>query len=215
MKIKKLLFNGAIFGFFIVLAAMVGRWQWLSYESEKSAQLVLSPAMALPDFSLTDQDGSNFTRDALLGHWSLLFFGYTHCPDVCPPTLRELERLMNRQSVNALSSPLQVIFISVDPERDAPRLASYLAQFHQDMVGLHGDHARLGRVFGVYAEPAHSDHQEHALPAGSSAPLINHTQSLFLIDPAGNWRAKQSVSLNSDERLAEWLSLIDRHWPGA
>ena len=94
-------------------------------------------ARALPAFELVDHDNRAFRRDDLDGHWSLLFFGYTHCPDICPITLQTLADAVARIDDADVRDALRVYFVSVDPERDTPaQLAGYVTYFNADFTGL-------------------------------------------------------------------------------
>ncbi|HZD53929.1 MAG TPA: SCO family protein, partial [Woeseiaceae bacterium] len=94
----------------------------------------LPEAKPLPDFSLVDQEGRPFTRERLRGRTSLLFFGFTHCPDICPTTLEQLASA--RQQLADEGPAPQIVFVSVDPERDTPeKLAAYVRHFGKGIVG--------------------------------------------------------------------------------
>jgi protein SCO1/2 len=139
---------------------------------------------AAPDFTLTDQDGKPWTLSQERGHDAVaLFFGYTHCPDVCPTTLAHLaqaKRLMPGGGEN-----LQVTFVTVDAPRDTPGvLKRYVTLFNSGVVGLTGDSRTIDPVYAAY----HVWHQ--ALPHSDSAGgyLVSHTSGIYLIDKAGQMR---------------------------
>lgn len=103
----------------------------------------LPDAKPIADFHLTDSRGRSLTRAALLGHPTLVYFGFTHCPDECPDTLAALARVKKQTSVPGL----QVLFVTIDPQRDTPAvLAAYLRQFDPSFIGVTGDPAELRRV---------------------------------------------------------------------
>src|SRR5208283_5517355 len=115
-------------------AALV--WQHAAAPVELSIGTYLSPRRALPDFSLIDQRGEPFGPANLRGHWSLVFFGYTNCPDFCPTTLTTLAAMQKRLRADKSTLP-QVIFVSVDAKRDTPaQLARYVPNFDPDFIGL-------------------------------------------------------------------------------
>lgn len=136
---------------------------------------------ALTAFTLDDHHGKAFTLDAMRGRWTVLFFGYTHCPDVCPVTLSVLSNALALMG-EAGADPPQVVFVSVDPKRDSlEHLAAYVSYFDPRFLGVTGDDARLqafARQLGVLyvlTEPdANGDY------------LVDHTAALFLIDPRGH-----------------------------
>jgi protein SCO1/2 len=147
---------------------------------------VLSPPRTITGFSLVDQSGQPFTPERLRGKWTFVFFGYTHCPDVCPTTLSALARvdeLLRAQPGE--HENVQTVFVSVDPQRDTPQtLAQYVAYFNRGFTGVTGTQEqidRLARDLGI----VHLRTQEDA----SGGYLIDHTASVLLINPDGKLRA--------------------------
>jgi len=141
------------------------------------------PYPASSDFTLSRSDGSRFQLSEKSGDIVLLFFGYTSCPDVCPTTLAELN-----QALGSLKSDdakrVQVVFVTVDPERDTPeRAQEYVNHFNSTFIGLSGSEDELSTVwqsYGVFRE----------IVEGTSAAgyLVNHTARVTLIDGNGNLR---------------------------
>ncbi|WP_405240572.1 SCO family protein [Lentisalinibacter orientalis] len=142
---------------------------------------VANPPWPIETFDLLDQTGASFSRDDLEGRWTLLFSGFTHCPDVCPTTLgilRAAQRGLDR------SQALRTVFVSVDPERDTPeRLAEYLAWFDEDWVGLTGEREQLDRLLGSL-QMAHV-----RVPTGDGEYTVDHATAVALIDPLGRMAA--------------------------
>lgn len=100
-------------------------------------------------FNLIDQTGNSVTEKTYLGKYSLVFFGFTHCPNVCPLGLQRMIAAL--QKIDGFESKITPIFISVDPERDSPqRMQSYLKNFHPSIVGLTGTEVQLENVARVY-----------------------------------------------------------------
>ena len=132
-------------------------------------------------FTLTSTTGETFTQDDLKGTPSLIFFGYTFCPDVCPTTLAESTGW--RSALNLTPDDLRIIFVSVDPERDdLESLGKYLSAFGSPVIGLTGTDDQIDnvkRVFSVFSEKVDDP--------GASGYLINHTASVFLIDRDGGF----------------------------
>jgi len=135
----------------------------------------LPQARPVGDFHLTDTDGHLFTARELRGKTTLVFFGFTHCPDVCPGTLAKLAQVKRASSL-----PLQVLFVSVDPERDTPeRLKAYVHAFDPSFIGATSDAASLARLaaaFGVAINRV-------PLPGGDYT--MDHSAVLFLMDSEG------------------------------
>jgi protein SCO1 len=154
---------------------------WLARELDSSTpQLAsgtwLSRSRAIGDFQLTDHLGRPFTIHDLQGKTSLVFFGFTHCPDVCPTTLVKLAQVKKVAAIPGL----QVLFVSVDPERDTPTaLGSYVHAFDPDFIGITGDAQSIQKItaaFGVAA--ARVD-----LPGGDYT--MDHSAAVFLMDAQG------------------------------
>ena len=144
--------------------------------------LLWPQSKALGELALRDHHRKAFTRARLIGRWTLLFFGYTHCPDVCPVTLSVLRNaiaLMADAEVDAGVEPPQVVFVSVDPARDSlAHLAAYVSHFNPEFLGVTGSDADLeafARQLGVLYVRAEPD-------AGSDY-LVDHTAAVFLVDP--------------------------------
>jgi protein SCO1/2 len=139
-------------------------------------------ASTAPDFTLIDQNGRPFTLSALHGHPVVLFFGYTHCPDVCPTTLAHIARAVRTPGV---PNDVHVAFITVDPQRDSPALLRrYIALFDPRFIGLTGSLNQLDPVYSAY----HTWRQ--AIPAGSNKGdyLMAHGTSVYYIGRDGALR---------------------------
>jgi protein SCO1/2 len=137
----------------------------------------LDPPWPLPDFELTDTQGQTFQLSDVEGDLALIYFGYTHCPDVCPLTLLDVKEALQGMEDNGR---VQVIFITVDPERDTPEvLAGYLSAFDPDFIGLTGDSHTIQEVVKPYRVMAEKE------DAGQAAVgyLVNHTARLYLVNP--------------------------------
>lgn len=133
----------------------------------------LSEARPVTDFHLIDSQGRPFTRAALLGRPTLVYFGFTHCPDECPDTLAALARIKKQAAV----SGLRVLFVTVDPQRDTPAvIAAYLAHFDPSFLGLTGDPAEIHRL----AASLGIGITRIDLPGGGYD--FDHTQAILLFD---------------------------------
>jgi protein SCO1 len=144
---------------------------------------LFSPARELPAFSLRQSDGTPLVPGELKGHWTLVFLGFTHCPDVCPTTLAELSRAQKQWE--ALPEPVRprVLFVSVDPERDSPdRIGEYAHAFHRDTLAATADIPALEKFTSslslVFAKVVPDD-----APAGQYT--IDHSATLAVLDPQG------------------------------
>jgi protein SCO1/2 len=155
-----------------------------------------SPARAAPEIALTSADGSDFRLSALRGKVVVLEFGFTHCPAVCPASLAMLAQA--RQKLGMHADRLQVVFISVDPERDTPdRLKSYLAQFDKSFIGLTGTPEQMAAIRKDYGITA----TKFAAPAGQAGYQMGHSSYLYFIDKKGMLRALMPFGRPADEMV--------------
>jgi len=162
---------------------------------------LLEPPRALTAFVLHDTSNQAFDLTRLRGRWSFLFFGYTHCRDVCPTTLTTLKQLHGL--AGGIAQGVQYVFVSVDPQRDSTGvLARYVAHFNSEFVGVTGDDNGLGaltRQMGVYFEP-------HA-PGPDEDYEVDHSAAIFLIDPQARLRAVFSASENARAMARSFLAV--------
>jgi protein SCO1/2 len=161
-------------------AAAIALGVGVALYSRFNAPLVLHAGTALPEprplgeFSLVDQRGRPFGPAALEHRWSLVFTGFTHCPDLCPTTLAFLASLRSRVP----GDELQIVFVSVDPERDTPvTIASYLAHFDPDFVGITGSMAEIERFTKALGLAQVRN------PGVGGEYTVDHSAALVLIDP--------------------------------
>jgi protein SCO1/2 len=131
-------------------------------------------------FTLTGVDGRPFSSSSLAGKPYAIFFGFTHCPDVCPTTLARMVRL--RTQISKGSEALNIVFVSVDPERDGPKeLAGYVSLFGAPVVGLTGAPAQIAQVkkqFGIFSEK---------VPEVGGGYTVDHTATVLLFDREGKF----------------------------
>ncbi len=154
------------------------------------------------DFTLMSVDGP-VSLDDLAGKYTYIYFGYTYCPDVCPATLSQLARVKER--LGADGSEMQVVMITVDPERDTPeKLAEYLHHFDPDFVGLSGDSAEIdaaGKPFGLYYE-----RHEGSTETGY---LVDHTARTFLLNRNGDVILSYAFDTPTDAFYNDFQKLLD------
>jgi protein SCO1/2 len=164
-------------------AALLWRHHQAAPQLATGSQLV--PSRALPDFSLIDQQGRNFGSANLRGHWSIMFFGYTNCPDFCPTTLSTLAALEKRLRADKGAVLPQVLFVSVDAQRDTPaQLAKYVPYFDPSFIGLTAvDQPSIEAVakkLGVAVI---------ITPMKDGTYTVDHSGALFVLDPSGRLAA--------------------------
>lgn len=141
----------------------------------------------MPVFRLETESGKPFDNASLKGHWTFMFFGYTHCPDVCPLTLGRLSVVMGDLAKKHLSKGVQVVFISVDPQRDTPKkLASYAHYFNPHFIGATTDPQGIKRLtgkLGIY-------YKREPDPYDAKNYLIQHSASILVVAPNGRLAAR-------------------------
>jgi protein SCO1/2 len=172
-----------------------------------TALFVLRPparplALTGTPFTLTATSGETFTQDSLRADVpSLVFFGFTNCPDVCPTTLAETT--MWKEQLGLTEDDLRVIFVTVDPERDpVDQLAGYLAGWDDSIIGLVGDEAQTEAAksaFGVFSEKV----------GEGEFYTVNHTASVFLIDEDGSFQGTIAYEEATDSALAKVERLVE------
>ena len=172
------------------------------------AGIVLLPqSRSLPALELTDQNGQPVQVDQLKGQWSLLFFGYTFCPDICPATLaqiRQLQGLLPAQSKAAL----RVVLVTVDPHRDTPeQLKKYLGFFDPAFIGLTGQEADLQKLASAVSIPY--------IPADTSQEnyTVDHSGNLVIIGPDGTQRGFIRAPVNVAKLAAQLPALLNSETP--
>jgi protein SCO1/2 len=160
----------------------------------------LDAPRALIDFTLPGKDGAPLALSDLRGAYTLLFFGYTHCPDFCPLTLSEFRQV--RRLLGEAGASVQVLFVSVDGARDTPDvLAEYVNRFDPSFQAMQGDEVTLARIsadYGLFYEVQRTD-------PDSASYLVDHTTPSYLIDPEGRLVAVFSFSA-SPEAIAEYIA---------
>lgn len=165
----------------LLLVTVLGGFIYKLHRAQQAPdiQAILYPTpKQLPEFSLVSHTGDSFTNDQLLGQWSIMFFGYTFCPDICPTTMATLSGILKDVPVD-VAAKVQVVFVSVDPERDTiERLSQYVPFYHPDFIGTTGTDEQLKiismAVGAVYLK----------MPMGDSYQM-QHTGRIFIIDPMG------------------------------
>lgn len=133
--------------------------------------------------ALTDHNGRAVTLETFRGKLVVLFFGYTHCPDVCPTTLSDMAQAMKLLPPD-VASRVQVLFVSVDPERDTPEtLKAYVPYFHPSFLGLHGNAGQVQAVAGEFKVV----YRKHVEP-GATGYLVDHSAGSYVLDDSGRLR---------------------------
>ncbi|MDQ3230100.1 MAG: SCO family protein [Pseudomonadota bacterium] len=144
---------------------------------------------ALPAFALRQSDGTQLALGELAGHWTVVFLGFTHCPDICPTTLAELAQAQKRWAALPDSTRPRVLFVSVDPDRDTPmKTGEYARAFHRDTLAATADVPALESfaksMSMVFVRvPSEAGEPEAGTPADRYS--VDHSASLAVLDPQG------------------------------
>ncbi|MDD1537480.1 MULTISPECIES: SCO family protein [unclassified Bradyrhizobium] len=157
---------------------------------------VAQPAAIGGPFQLTDQNGKAVTDKSLKGKPTLIFFGYTHCPDVCPTSLFEISEVLRVMGKDA--DKLNAVFISVDPERDTQAaLKDYLSSFDPHLQGLSGDPAETAKVITSYRVYAKK------IPTKDGDYTMDHTALIYLMDRDGRFVSPFNLKRTPEEAAAD------------
>jgi protein SCO1/2 len=150
-------------------------------------------------FQLVDQDGRAVTDKTFAGRPFLVFFGFTHCPDVCPTTLTQISAILD--AAGERGRDLRALFITVDPERDDPAtLKSYLSSFDPRIVGLTGDRAAVDAAVKAYRAYA------RRVPTADGDYTMEHTALVYLMDGRNRFVGSFNVSRPAEAAARDWLS---------
>ena len=157
---------------------------------------VAQPAAIGGPFQLTDQNGKAVTDKSLKGKPTLIFFGYTHCPDVCPTSLFEISEVLRALGKDA--DKVNAVFISVDPERDTPAtMKDYLSSFDPHLEGLSGDPAETAKVITSYRVYAKK------VPTKDGDYTMDHTALIYLMDRDGRFVSPFNMKRTPEEAAAD------------
>jgi protein SCO1/2 len=169
--------------------------------------VILSRSQPVQPFRLDDHDGKPFTAEHLKGRWSLILAGFTHCPDVCPFTLANLEQVVAELGLRLRPDRLPlVIFLAVDPDRDRANLKDYVVQFHPDFLGVTGALGEIERALkGIDAAA------NRARPDARGNYQVTHSAAVAVIDPHGRLAAKISPPFDPAPTADFLANLFRRH----
>lgn len=164
---------------------------------------VIEPPNPAKDFALTDQSGQPFRLSEQGGKVVTIFFGFTNCPDICPTSLADMAAV--REKLGSDAENLEVLFITVDPERDtAERLGRYMQMFDPSFTALTGSRADLEQVFKDYGVTA----IKRELPDSALGYTMDHSAFTYVIDAAGNLRLLFSHGASIDDMTSDLRYLL-------
>jgi len=166
--------------------------------------ILLPTSRSLPDVKMTNQDGKPVVMNELKGKWTMLFFGYTFCPDICPTTLAQLRQIKSELPKDVVGK-LQIVLVSVDPNRDTPQqLKQYLGYFDPEFQGVTASVDDIQKLANAVSIPF--------IPADTSKPnyTVDHSGNLALLGPDGTQRGFIRSPLNNQKMIAQLPGLLVR-----
>ena len=191
----------------VALAAGLGLWagqRWLQPAPvpQLAATSLYPQPRPLPPFRLDGAGGATIDAAALQGRWTLVFLGFTHCPDICPTTLAELGAVQKSLADLPQAQRPRLLFVSADPERDTPQLtADYARHFSADALGATADHARLepfARSLGMVYMKAEREDGDYT---------VDHSSRIALLDPQGRLAGQIAPPLDVKKIAADLRQL--------
>jgi len=190
-----------------LLAAVAGAalvWKLAAPQAYAFRGSRIEPPLPAPDITLSDQNGRPFRLSEQRGKLVLLFFGYTHCPDVCPTTLGEFARLHRKLGPHA--DQVRFVFITLDPQRDTPaEVAAFVQKFQAGIIGLSGSEAELQPVWDAYGVVRAVQPVD-----GPVEYLLDHSAQTYLIDRQGRLQATFPFGMEVDAMLEDVLYLLEQ-----
>lgn len=175
-------------GILILIVGFFAGWSYTYYRDHVSA----GQAFGAP-FALVDQKGQPVTEQAFRGHPSLVFFGFTHCPEVCPTTLSEMDTWLNE--LGEEGKDIRAFFVSIDPERDTPEIMdTYVGNVSNRITGITGEPAKIAAMaksFRIFSRKVPLDDGDYTM---------DHTASVFLLGRDGDFEG--TIGYGEDEKTA-------------
>lgn len=179
----------------------------VKYRDDGISATILYDAKPVTSFTLSNHKGETFSQDNLIGKWSFLSFGFTHCPDICPTTLKTLDHV--DKILRAMDNEIlpRTIFITLDPERDdVATLSEYIPWFNKDFIGLTGTAEKIAvltKNLGIFS-------QKRQDQSGEEGYQIDHTVVIMLIDPKGRLRALSSAPHDAQTIVDDFIKITEK-----
>jgi protein SCO1/2 len=201
-----------------VIALLFGLWSHHNTQPPKPKELVLKNGTAFPlardvkPFELKEaQNGNVFTNAQLKGHWTMVFFGFTHCASLCPTTLTMLNQTYGQLVTADVKEMPQVLFISLDPERDSlQRIREYVTSFNKNFHGATGSEQQLDKMtneLNILFSKANPNHDENY--------QIDHSGTVLLFNPEGKLAALFSPPIEAKILSEDYQAIIKQAVQGA
>ena len=197
----------------IVLATVSGVLfsKWLSQKTalpQDMEAIVLPQSRPPTPFTMVDQDGASFGLEQMKGKWTFMFFGYTHCPDVCPTTLAVMNSVaQSLETADGNLDQVQFVFVSVDPDRDSPaQMKEYLGYFNQAFIGITGEREQIDALTRQMSVMYFLNNKEDKVDYS-----VDHSAAMLLIEPSGGLRALFNTP-HIPENILKSFNAIRKHY---
>ena len=173
-------------------------------EMAANGAIIFSLPREISPFSLLDQNGAVFTQDKLLNKWTLVFFGFTHCPDICPTTLALFNEVALSLKETALAGDTQFLLVSLDPARDTPaKLKPYVEHFNADFIGVTGEFLTIHRL----AKQLNTAFQKVVTDSTTGEYTVDHGGNVAIINPQGHYQGFYKPPLDAQKMTLIYQSL--------
>ena len=192
---KTILLTTIIISFIIILTSTFFFAEYLSRQNapKKISQII-------NNINLIDHTGKKFVSQTLKNQPSLIFFGFTHCPEVCPTTLSQLSEITDKLKTKIMTT--NIIFITLDPKRDTQEhLKDYISNFNENVIGITGNIINIKKLadnWGVFYETISSSKDDYTL---------NHTATVFMLDKKGNYKGTIAWGENENSIIQKIINL--------
>lgn len=192
---KTILLTTIIISFIIILTSTFFFAEYLSRQNapKKISQII-------NNINLIDHTGKKFVSQTLKNQPSLIFFGFTHCPEVCPTTLSQLSEITDKLKTKIMTT--NIIFITLDPKRDTQEhLKDYISNFNENVIGITGNIINIKKLadnWGVFYETINSSKDDYTL---------NHTATVFMLDKKGNYKGTIAWGENENSIIQKIINL--------
>ena len=172
-------------------------------ELVSNGMIVFSLPREISPFNLIDQNGDAFSRDNLKGSWTFVFFGFTHCPDICPATLAQFRQLSDRLGATHYAESTRFILVSLDPERDTPeKLKTYVEYFSPEFTGITGEFLQLHKL----ANELNTAFRKVVTDHESGEYTVDHGGNVALLNPQGHYHGFYKPPLDVEKMFLTYRS---------
>jgi protein SCO1/2 len=172
-------------------------------EMQANGTMVFSAPRQLTDFKLVDHHGNTFTRELIQGRWTLVFFGFTFCPDVCPTTMAELNQFIDLVQGTEVENAFDVVMVTVDPARDTQeQLATYVPFFNPNFLGVTGEFLDIHRFATELNTPF------RRVPGGGENYQMDHSANIVIMNPRGDYHGFVKAPLDLTKMKLTLRSMV-------